>query len=282
MKFKTLYTRLVTKSPFPKLGGWIETRETLHAYCKVLGAIRAAFTPELPRYQHVSLRLYTAGLTTTQIPHPADPAAYFSLSLDLRNHYVLLSSSDGSVHQTRISDGLSASQLGEQLLAKLAHLGVQGKVDETRFADDEPRRYALDSAERYFTALSHAGRIFEQFRTEIPGDHDPVQLWPHHFDLAFVILGTQMVSSVDGELPSQITVGFAPNDPGQPSPYFYVSPFPFEETLTHNNLPKGAVWHTAVWQGALLPYAEIADAADAEERVLDFLRAAYGCEKSIL
>ena len=272
----------MSKSPFPKLGEWRETRETLHAYCKVLGAIREAFTPELPRRQHLSLRLYTSGLTTTPIPIPGDAARNFSLSLDLRNHYVLLSGSHGGVHQIRISEGLSASQLGEQLIAKLADLGVHGKIDETRFADGAPREYALDAAERYFTALSHVGRVLEQFRGEIADESDPVQFWPHHFDLAFVILGKKQVTTVDGDLPTQITVGFSPDDPGQPSPYFYMSPFPFEETLTHHKLPAGAVWHTAVWQGALLPYAEIAERADAEKRILDFLRAAYQVEKEVI
>jgi len=272
----------VTKSAFPKLGEWRETRETLHAYCRVLGAIRAAFTPEMPRHQHISLRLYTAGLTTTPIPHPADPDRNFSLSLDLRNHYVLLSTSDGDVHQIRISEGLSATQLGEQLIAKLAGLGVQGKIDMTSFANEALREYALDAAERYFTALSHVGRVLEQFRGEIPDESDPVQFWPHHFDLAFVILGKKQVTTVDGDLPTQITVGFSPDDPGQPSPYLYMSPFPFEETLTHHKLPDGAVWHTAVWQGALLPYAEIAEREDAEKRILDFLRSAYQVEKEII
>ncbi|MEX2143052.1 MAG: DUF5996 family protein, partial [Anaerolineales bacterium] len=198
------------------------------------------------------------------------------------NHYVLLNTSDGNVHQIRISEGLTATQLGEKLAAQLADLGVQGSIDTTRFADDNPRLYALDIAERYFMALNSAGRILEQFRAEIAGERDPLQLWPHHFDLAFVVLGNKKVSSVDGDFSSQITVGFAPNDPGQPSPYFYVTPFPFEEKLTHNKLPDGAVWHTAVWQGALLPYPEIAERDDAETQIMGFLRAAYEYEKEVI
>lgn len=261
---------------------WRDTRETLHAYSKVLGVIRAAFTPEQPRFQHVSLRLYTAGLTTTPIPYPNDAKRHFSLSLDLLNHYVLLSNSSGNVHQIRISEGLSATQLGEELIAKLEQEGVQGQIQKTKYKDDEPRSYALDAAERYFSALSHAGRVLEQFRAELPGEKDPVQLWPHHFDLSFILQGGKNVSGVDGDETSQITVGFAPDDPGQPTPYFYVNPYPFEDSLTHQKLPNGAVWHTAVWQGALLPYTEIAEREDAENRVLEFLRAAYQVEKSVI
>jgi hypothetical protein len=270
------------KNAFPKIGHWEETRDTLHAYCKVLGAIRGAFAPEQPRYQHVSLRLYTAGLTTTQMPHPTDSKRNFSLSLDLRNHYVILSTSDGEVQQTRMSEGLTATQLGDTLLAKLAALGIEGNVNKKKYASDEERSYALDAAERYFTVLSHCGRIFQSFRNELPGEKDPVQFWPHHFDLSFIVLGSKEVKTVEGTYPSQITVGFAPEDKGQPSPYFYVNPFPFEETVTHTKLPDGAVWHTALWQGALLPYTEVAEKPDAEAHILEFLRGAYQAEKELI
>ena len=280
--FPCILSNMLHKHPFPKLVNWRETRETLHAYSKVLGAIRAAYTPEQPRWQHVSLRLYTAGLTTTPIPHPDDPDANFSLSLDLLNHYILISSSDGSVQQFRMSEGWSANQLGEELLGKLAKLGVHGKVDKEKYQSDEPRSYALDAAERYFTALTHMGRLLEQFRSELPGEKDAVQFWPHGFDLAFVLLGGRQVKTMDGESTSQITFGFSPEDPGQPSPYIYPTPFPFEEEVTHNQLPDGAVWHTAVWQGALLPYPEFAEKEDAERRVLEFLRAAYQAEKALI
>ena len=278
-----MYTSgMLHKFPFPKLVGWRDTRETLHAYSKVLGAIRAAFTPEEPRWQHISLRLYTAGLTTTPIPHPDDPKANFSLSLDLLNHYVLISSSDGSVQQFRMSEGWSANQLGEELLGKLAKLGVHGKLNKEKYASDEPRSYALDAAERYFTALTHMGRVLEQFRSGLPGEKDPIQFWPHGFDLAFVLLGSKQVKNMEGEFPSQITFGFSPDDRGQPTPYVYATPFPFEEVLTHTKLPDGAVWHTAIWQGALLPYPEVAEKEDGEKRVLEFLNAAYEVEKTVI
>jgi hypothetical protein len=273
---------VIHKHPFPKLENWRGTRDTLHAYSKVLGAIRAAFAPEEPRWQHVSLRFYTAGLTTTPIPHPDDPKSNFSLSLDLLNHYVLISSSDGSVQQFRMSEGWSANQLGEELLGKLAKMGVHGKVDKKKYASDEPGDYALDSAERYFTALTHMSRLMEQFRAGLPGEKDQIQFWPHGFDLAFVVLGTKQVKNMEGEFPSQITFGFSPDDPGQPTPYVYATPFPFEEKLTHTDLPDGAVWHTAIWQGALLPYPEIAEKEGGEKRVLEFLRAAYEAEKQLI
>ncbi|MGH2583258.1 MAG: DUF5996 family protein [Anaerolineales bacterium] len=271
-----------SKDQFPSLVGWRGTRNTLHAYVKVLGEIRASFTPEQPRFKNIGLRLYTAGLTTTPIPHPTDKKRHFALSMDLRNHYILLSTSEGEVQQFRMSEGLSATKMGDQLLARMAELGISGNVNKSRFENNDEREYALDKAENYFTALSHIGRIFDDFRAELDGEPDPVQFWPHHFDLAFILLGDKKVKTVDGEYPSQITFGYAPDDPGQPSSYFYATPFPFEESVTEEQLPDKGVWHTAIWQGALLPYEEIAGDPDAEKRILAFLRGAYQIEKGLI
>jgi hypothetical protein len=268
------------KAPFPELGDWRGTRETLHAYCKVLGAIRAAFAPEEPRYAHVSLRLYTSGLTTTPIPHPAQAGETFALSLDLRNHYVLLSTSSGVVEQIRMSEGLTATQLGEELVAKLEALGISGKINAKKYRNEGRREYALDEAERYFAALSRAGQVFEHFRSTLSGTVDALQLWPHHFDLSFVALGSKTVKEKDDEYPSQITVGFAPPDSSTPGEYFYCNPYPFDKVVTESNLPAGARWHTDGWNGALYPYGEVAGKADGAERLLAFLQAAYDAEKS--
>jgi hypothetical protein len=181
-----------------------------------------------------------------------------------------------------MSEGWSADQLGEELLGKLAKMGVHGKVNKEKYANSETRGYALDAAGNYFTALTHMGRILEQFRSGLPGEKDPLQFWPHGFDLAFILLGSKQVKTMEGESTSQITFGFFPDDPGQPTPYVYATPFPFEEGVTHNKLPDGAVWHTAVWQGALLPYPEVAEKEDGEKRVLEFLEAAYKSEKPLI
>lgn len=265
---------MASKSTFPKLTPWDETRETLHAYARVLGAIRAAFTPELPRDEHGSLRLYTSGLTTTPIPHPLNTSRNFSLSLDLRNHYILFSTSEGDVHQWRISEGLSATKLGEQITAKLAEMDVHGKINQRKFASDRPNDYAFDEAERYFGILSQVGRLFENLSEALPGEKSPVLVWPKLFDLSFALLGT----SPD----SQILFGFSPAGAGIEGAYFFVSPAPFQQDLLQQTLPPGTRWHTSGWQGALLPYAEVADKADAAKRIQDFLQGAYQLQKSIL
>jgi len=251
------------KTIFPVFGDWRGTRETLHAYCKVVSAIRAAFTPEQPHHAHLSLRVYTSGLTTTPISFPEDPAQTFALSLDLRNHYLILSTSGGQVQQIRLSEGLSGTQLGDELVARLAELGVQGKVSQKSYHNDGRREYALDDAERFFAAITRANQVFEQARKQLGQDSETVQLWPRQFDLAF-----HCPSSAE----QGITFGFATHSGNE---YFYASPQPFDKALTQRELPAGAHWNTEGWKGARLPYTAVAGQPDGAERLLAFLLATH-------
>ncbi len=255
------------KSQFPTLGDWRGTRDTLHTYCKVASAIRAAFTPEQPRHGHHSLRVYTSGLTTTPISFPDDPAQTFALSLDLRNHYFILSTSGGQVQQLRLSEGLTGTQLGEELIARLAELGVQGNIPAKSYHSDAKRDYALDEAERFLAAIRLANQVFEDVRKALGQASDAVQLWPRMFDLAFF--------APAGNEDKGITFGFS-TQPG--NEYFYASPHPFDKALAQQSLPAGARWNTDGWNGALLPYGEVAAKADGAERVLAFLQSTYALQ----
>jgi hypothetical protein len=278
--------QMTSHVPFPALPDWAPTRNTLHAYAKVLGAVRRAFTPELYDWQHVSLRLYTAGLTTTPIPHPSEPARSFALSMDLRNHYVLLTDSVGEVQQYRIAEGYTATELGNLLLEKLAEMGVEGEVLREKFDSDEERRYALDDAERYFSALSSVGRVMQGFLDTLPDDKSALQLWPHGLDLAFFKYGDRVAKYEEEgqakEARAKIGAGFSPPTGDLEHEYFYVYSFPHEEQVTEANLPAGASWHLEGWKGAMLPYGAVAEQDDGAGKLREFLQVAYDAHKGVL
>jgi hypothetical protein len=66
--------------------------------------------------------------------------------------------------------------------------------------------------------------------------------------------------------------GFSTGDGGMPEPYFYITAYPLPAGLGATPVPTGAVWHTEGWQGAVLPYATLVGAPDAEDTLLNFLR----------
>ena len=191
---------------------------------------------------------------------------------------VILSTSNGFVRQVDMTAGLSATEFGNEILFAVADLGLTGEYDRARFENEESRVYNPEDAEKYFTALKNVDRIFKEHRASLSGEVSPVQLWPHHFDLAFEWFGTRILETGEGgeatQKPAQLNLGFSPGDDSYTDPYFYSNPWPFEsDQLADKPLPRGARWFTESWQGTMLPYAELVDDNQAEERLKDYAKA---------
>ena len=268
----------MSETIFPSLSDWEPTRETLHLYSNVVGVVPRAYAEFHPRWWHISLKVQPDGLVTDSMPLPDGGA--FWLKMDLRQHNVLLITSQGEVRAFPMTEGLSASAFGDRVLDAVAGLGLSAEYARQKFENDEPREYDPAAAEKFLTALVNADRIFKKHRASLSGERSPVQLWPHGFDLAFEWFGTRMVEYEEGgqveKYPSQLNLGFSPGEPGHPAPYFYSNPWPFEaDLLLDKPLPSGARWHTESWQGSILEYAALVGDPAAEEKLLAYARTVY-------
>jgi hypothetical protein len=70
----------------------------------------------------------------------------------------------------------------------------------------------------------------------------------------------------------QMNFGFTPGDGGIPEPYFYVTAYPRPDGLLDTPLPADAVWHTAGFTGAVMPYQALVGAEQPDQKLLTFLR----------
>ena len=257
---------------FPELSGTAATRDTLHAYCRVLSALRRAHAPPHPRWWHVSLRVEPRGFVMPATSWPGRPDASFGMALDLVDHRLNVVANldedpavgtDVSVSSIDLREGLSGSALGDRVVHILGEAGIAVTPDRERYADETVRRYDPDHAAAWLAAFQAAECALGTVRGDLPGERGPIQLWPHHFDLAFECFGTRQVTYVeDGEereATAQIGCGFSslPSEEGGAWPYFYATPWPFDETLRQTVLPSQGAWVTEGWQGALLPYPEV-------------------------
>jgi hypothetical protein len=200
--------------------------------------------------------------------------------MDLLGHKVVLFTSRGEVREFSMTQGLSATAFGDRVLGAVSDLGLSGEYAREKFENDEPREYDPAMASDYLTALVNVDRTFKKHRAALTGDMGPVQLWPHHFDLAFEWFGTRTVEYEEHghveKYPSQLNLGFSPGDSGHPEPYFYSNPWPFEmDHLVRNTLPSGARWFTEGWEGSLLDYDSLVDDSQAEEKLLAYAQAVY-------
>ena len=269
-----MYTNLT----FPSLDDWEPTKESLHWYSKAVGVIPRAHAESHPKWWHISLKVQPDGLVTENMPLPG--GGIFFLKMDLFNHVVDLITSRGDRKQFSMTDGLSSTAFGDQILGAVADLGLSGEYASEKFENDEARAYNPLDAEKYFATLVNIDQIFKKHRASLSGEVGPVQLWPHGFDLAFEWFGSRVVEyEEEGEVigyPSQLNLGFSPGEPSHPKPYFFSNPWPFEGAfLLDKALPEGARWFNDSWQGTIFPYEELVGDDRAAERLLAYARRVY-------
>ena len=268
---------MTSQPQFPALTDWEATRQTLQLYSRAIGVVPRAHAEFHPKWWHISLKVGPDGLSTDKMARPE--GGTFWLTMDLKQHKVRLLTDEGPFREFDMTQGLTATEFGDQLLAAVAELGLSADYAREKFENDDPREYNPEAAGRFLTALANADRLFKEHRATLSGDVGPVQLWPHGFDLAFEWFGTRVERfEEDGEVqefPSQINLGFYPGD-GANAPYFYSNPWPFEtDELTAKSLPEGARWFTEGWLGSILPYDELAGDDRAGERLRGYARAVY-------
>ena len=270
-----------TFQPLP-LTGWQETRDTLAGYARFVRRIRQCNTPHQKHFWHVSLRPTTTGLTTT--PIRAVDGTIYELEFDLTRHVLLVKTSKGDVREVALT-GQSRKAFKEQTLAALAELGISPEYDLDEFNDDTPGVYDKTAVTRFWDSLIEIDTILKEFRYSFNEESSPVQLWPHHFDLAVVWFSGRKVPGQDPHDPEhaheQMNFGFSTGDGGIPEPYFYATAYPVPEGWMGSELPDGATWHSQGWSGAVLSYQRLVESENGRQLLLDFLHTAHraGAEK---
>lgn len=263
----------MTSFPDLSLESWKDTRDTLHAYAQVLGAVRAALTPRQKHWWHTPLSVAAAGLTTTPMPangrvaeailSPAEHRCYVATNRGERRDIVL--------------DGQPVPAFRDALLAALADVGITVTIDTRPHADGQPRQYDKLAAQRFWQVLPLIDAVLKQLKGEHRSESGPVVLWPHGFDLALLLFSGRLVPGKDPadeeSADEQMNFGFVTGDAAIPEPYFYVTAYPALAGYAGSPLPAGAHWHTEGWTGAILPYRNLTR-GNATEKLLEFFRAA--------
>jgi len=250
------------------------TRSTLHAYAHAVGALPRAHAVAHPLWWHVSLKVRPDGFVTEPMPLPAGGAAF--VRMDPRVALIVFETSSGESRSFPMNAGLTATEMGNALIAAGSEFGLSADYERSKFEDDDPRPYVEGDAMGFFGALVAADGALAIQRNRLEGTVGPIQLWPHGFDLAFEWFGTRTVPAAEGvepnEVPAQLNLGFYPAGDA----YFYSNPWPFEaDALLEVDLPGGAEWHTEGWEGSILPYAGIVDTKNGLDRFLAYAAAVF-------
>jgi Family of unknown function (DUF5996) len=281
------------KAPWPRLrvADWMETRDTLHMWTQVVGKIRLAHAPLVNHWWQVALYVTPRGLSTSAIPHGTDA---FDIEFDFIDHVLHIRVSDGGVGRVALGPK-PVSGFYAETMGALTELGVptriQARPNEVDpaipFAEDHRHSsYDPQAAQLFWRQLVQATRVIGEFRSRFAGKVSPVHFFWGSMDLACTRFSGRdaprhpggapncpdrvMVEGYSRELAS---CGFWPGGGGEGSFYAYAYPEP-DGYAVHPIGPSAAFYSTENRQ-FLLPYEAVADAADPDRMLTEFLDTTY-------
>jgi hypothetical protein len=281
--------------PWPELPtkAWRETCETLHLWTQIVGKIRLAREPWLNHSWHVVLYVTPRGLTTSPIP---DGTRTFQIELDLLDHALRISTSDGAQRQFSLA-GHSVASFYAAIMAELAQLGIQVAINEMpnelpepiRFSQDHQHAsYDPDAVRRFLQILGNTDRVFKQFRTAFLGKASPVHFFWGSFDLAVTRFSGRRAPRHPGgvpHLPDDVaaeayshevsSAGFWPGSGAIDYPAFYSYAYPEPAGFRTTAVRPDAAFFSEALGEFVLPYDAVRTAARPDQVLLEFLQSTY-------
>jgi hypothetical protein len=247
---------------FPILDGATigPTLNAVHAYSQVLGDWLGACLPRRKHWWQLTVRPSINGISTGLV----QAGINFELEIDLAQDR-LRGRVTGGEDFSEPMGGRAAKELAERVQVFLLENGIDPELipaDKGRERDTQStEHYSAEIAASLGTTLRSVNSALSVFRAGIREETSPIQIWPHHFDLAMLWLPG---GKIPGQNPAneeyadkQMNFGFTFGDEGMPEPYFYITAYPLPDALPKLSLPAGTNWSTEGFSGAVLPYRSL-------------------------
>lgn len=258
------------RQTFPELiaGELTETRDALHAYSGILGGWTATCRERRKHWWHASLRPSLNGVTTGVIY--AD-GIQFQIDLDFSGSRLRVQTASGDPLTIPLR-GQAADGPAERICEFLVNAGISKELAEVATAakaihrDKKFNGFSTEQADKLGEAISAVSASMVSFRADLREESSPIQLWPHHFDLAMLWLPGEKIPGKDPKdeenSDKQMNFGFTFGDGGIPQPYFYITAYPSPDEFPKLALPGGAKWHDEGFKGVALTYERLLQEAD--------------------
>ncbi len=234
-----------------------DSRVQLHYAIQFIAATSAALAEPLPDYSHTSLMWHpslevfvgSAIKSTQPFQVALDPVSLTLILLDKQSETIASLPLQGKT----MAAGLDWLKQEISKLGADASKVVWLDYPPDDFPDsplahgaafDASQKLALSELANYY-ANTH--QLLEQI-VATSEDASAVRIWPHHFDMATLI----MLPGNKNDTPLTVGVGLSPGDTSYNEPYWYVSPYPYPDTVDLPPLAGDGFWHTQYWVGAVL------------------------------
>jgi len=283
------------QAPWPELptAAWRETYATLHLWTQIIGKIRLVRSPWLNHSWHVALYVTARGLTTSPIP---DGVRTFQIDLDLIDHVLRVSTSDGAQRQFALA-GQSVASFYAAIMAALWETGIHIAIDEMPNELPEPIRFSEDkkhasydpaAVRSFLQILVNVDRVFKQFRTGFLGKASPVHFFWGSFDLTVTRFSGRRAPRHPGGIPhlsddvaceahshEESSAGFWPGSGAIDYPAFYSYAYPEPAGFRAVKVrPDAEACRLRIGE-FILPYDAVRTAAAPDQALLEFLQSTY-------
>jgi hypothetical protein len=284
-----------SQAPWPELptAAWRETYATLHLWTQIIGKIRLVRSPWLNHSWHVALYVTARGLTTSPIP---DGVRTFQIDLDLIDHVLRVSTSDGAQRQFALA-GQSVASFYAAIMAALWETGIHIAIDEMPNELPEPIRFSEDkkhasydpaAVRSFLQILVNVDRVFKQFRTGFLGKASPVHFFWGSFDLTVTRFSGRRAPRHPGGIPhlsddvaceayshEESSAGFWPGSGAIDYPAFYSYAYPEPAGFRAVKVRPDAAFFSEALGEFILPYDAVRTAAAPDQALLEFLQSTY-------
>ena len=241
------------------------SRVQLHSAIQFIAATGAALAEPLPDYSHTSLmwkpslEVFVGSRIRSRSVSERESTQSFQVALDpVSLTLILLDKQSETIASLPLHGKTMAAGL-DWLKQEISQLGAD--ASNVIWLDYPPDDFpdsplalgaAFDASQKLASIeLANYYANTHQLLQNIVAtseDASAVRIWPHHFDMATLI----MLPGLKNETPLTIGVGLSPGDTSYHEPYWYVSPYPYPDTANLPPLAGDGFWHTQHWVGAVL------------------------------
>jgi hypothetical protein len=279
--------------PALPFAGWADTAETLHMWTQIVGKVRMVQSPWVNHAWHVTLYVTPRGMTTGTVPHGQRA---FQIDFDFIDHKLIASANNGKVEILDLAPMDTADfyaavmQMLERIDCPVSINVVPNEVAEAiPFPEDRTHSsYDADAVSRFWRALGHVDRVFNQFRAGFQGKVSPVHFFWGSFDLAVTRFSGRTAPDHPGGLPNMplwvaqeaysqevSSAGFWPGSKEAPEAIFYSYAYPTPDGFDSAPVePASAGWSKALGE-FVLPYDAVRNADDPDKALTGFLETTF-------
>lgn len=258
--------------PTLNLAEWNETRDRIHKYCRLVGAIREVLSEPLSKALHTNLLLCKKGITTSTLPRGDRSAGQtFEVIIEMNRARLCIESNYREPLHIALT-GQSLNALCDETCSLLTDIGVKPPLERPSFLEGTRGRFDNKYVKAYWRTLKSTEKILKQIKSQLPKESSPIQL---HVDTLVLSLTWYCKEFFQSSTIEEIDFGLSTGDELFPEAHFFIQSFPDKRELKNVLAHEPSNFVVKCNSKLILPYSEVSKSNSGDTLLQDFFRPVY-------